>query len=76
MAITSGVTAWWTAAASMLPPLAPLVMPVRLLTQDFPLWQALAAVVGCLSFGYLCIRVGAAAFVGGLRRRTVLRSTA
>lgn len=67
-AAMSQPTAWWVTAGSLLPPTAPLFLPVRVALVDVPAWQVVLAVVLTLAGTVGLVRVG-----GRLYRGAVLR---
>lgn len=70
MAVSSAGSAW-VAVLSLLPPSAPIFMPLRTSLTDVPAWQVVAAVVLTLASVYALFRVG-----GRLYRNAVLRTGA
>jgi ABC-2 type transport system permease protein len=58
MAITNPAAGWVT-IASMLPPTAPIIMPLRAALVSVPPWQIAAAVILLLAAIYLLLRAGA-----------------
>jgi ABC-2 type transport system permease protein len=51
--------AGWVATVSMLPPTAPIIMPLRAALVNVPAWQMAAAVILLLAAIYLLLRAGA-----------------
>jgi ABC-2 type transport system permease protein len=70
MAVASAGSAW-VAVLSMLPPSAPIFMPLRTSLADVPVWQVAVAVLLTLASVYGLFRVG-----GRLYRNAVLRTGA
>jgi ABC-2 type transport system permease protein len=70
MAVSSASSAW-VAVLSVLPPSAPIFMPLRTALTDVPAWQVTAAVLLTLASVYGLFRVG-----GRLYRNAVLRTGA
>ena len=70
MAVASAGSAW-VAVLSVLPPSAPIFMPLRTSLTDVPAWQVAAAVLLTLASVYGLLRVG-----GRLYRNAVLRTGA
>ena len=70
MAVSSAGSAW-VAVLSLLPPSAPIFMPLRTSLTDVQAWQVAAAVVLTLASVYGLFRVG-----GRLYRNAVLRTGA
>lgn len=70
MAVSSAGSAW-VAVLSLLPPSAPIFMPLRTSLADVPAWQVAAAVLLTLASVYGLFRVG-----GRLYRNAVLRTGA
>jgi ABC-2 type transport system permease protein len=64
---SSGLAAW----LSMLPPCAPVLMPMRIAMGTAPLWQVLLSLVLTIAFSVLLLR-----FAGRIYRNSVLRSGA
>ncbi|MBC3841841.1 ABC transporter permease [Streptacidiphilus sp. 4-A2] len=62
---TSPLVTW----LSMLPPFAPVLMPMRVAMGAAPMWQILLALVLALGFAYLLLR-----FAARIYRNSVLRS--
>ena len=63
--------AWWVTAASMFPPSAPMIMPVRAALASVPGWQVAIAVIFMIGTIYGLVRIGAR-----LYRNAVLRTGA
>jgi ABC-2 type transport system permease protein len=61
----------WVAVLSMLPPSAPIFMPLRTALTDVPAWQVAGAVLFTLASVYALFRIG-----GRLYRNAVLRTGA
>jgi ABC-2 type transport system permease protein len=57
-----------TAVLSLIPPMSPMVMPVRIAAGDAPLWQVLLSIVLAIATIYLL-----AAIAGRIYRNSVLR---
>jgi ABC-2 type transport system permease protein len=57
MAMTNP-TAGWVTIVSMLPPTAPIIMPLRAALVSVPSWQIAAAVILLLAALYLLLRAG------------------
>jgi ABC-2 type transport system permease protein len=70
MAVSSAGSAW-VAVLSLLPPSAPVFMPLRTSLTDVPAWQVAAAMVLTLASVYGLFRIG-----GRLYRNAVLRTGA
>lgn len=62
--------AWWVTAASLLPPTAPMFMPLRCALTDVPAWQTGTAVVLILAAIPAVIALGGRLYRGGLLRTT------
>ena len=60
--------AWYVQIASLFPPTAPFVMPVRIAVSDVAAWQLVAAPMLMLAATYWLVRVAGAAYSGALLR--------
>ena len=54
--------------ASLLPPTAPMTMPVRMATGDAPAWEVLVAIAAMVAAIALLLRLAARIYAGGLLR--------
>jgi ABC-2 type transport system permease protein len=65
-AILGNPHAWWVTVGSLLPPTAPMFMPVRAALTTVPAWQMVAAVVSMLAAIVLLVQAGGRLYRGAV----------